>query len=94
MSTFIYSTPTNDTKRSQYDVLGHLMPARMFVFVVVDEPGKDGFLVRNCYARVDDPHLLEMNLGRVGNNREVYPFKEGLWGRNPSSTASIAEHVL
>lgn len=94
MSTYTYNTQTNDTKGSQYDVLGHLMPARMFVFVVVDEIGKDGFLVRNCYASVDNPYLNELKLGELGNNREVYPYKFGLWGRNQNSTATIAEHVM
>ncbi|MBN3790636.1 glycine zipper family protein [Burkholderia sp. Ac-20353] len=95
MTEFLYKTPTNDTKGSQYDVLGHLMPARMFVFVVVDEPGKDGFLVRRCYTSLEDPHLLKMNLTPIGNLREVYPEKEGLWGRGgPESKVSVAEHVL
>lgn len=95
MSTYTYNTPTNDKKGSQYDVLGHLMPARMFIFVVVDEPGKDGFLVRRCYTDIADPHLLEMKLTPLGNLREVYPEKEGLWGRGgPESKVSVAEHVL
>ncbi|WP_080427073.1 hypothetical protein [Burkholderia ubonensis] len=94
MTDYLYKTPTNDKEDSQYDVLGHLMPARMFVFVVVDEPGKDGFLVRNCYASVDNPHLRALNLGDIGNNREVFPDKYGLWGKDPNSTASVAEHVL
>lgn len=95
MSDFLYKTPTNETKGSQYDVLGHLMPARMFIFVVVDEPGKDGFLVRRVYSSIEDPYLLEMNLSPVENLREVYPEKYGLWGRGgPNGNASVAEHVL
>lgn len=41
-----YSTLTNETPHSTYDVTGLLMPARAFFFTVVDEPGKDGFLVK------------------------------------------------
>lgn len=40
MSGYLYRTPTNDRAGSQYNVLGHLMPA--CVFVLVDKPGKDG----------------------------------------------------
>lgn len=95
MSTYTYNTPTNDTKGSQYDVLGHLMPARMFIFVVVDEPGKDGFLVRRVYTSIEDPYLLKMNLTPIENLREVYPEQYGLWARGgPDSKVSVAEHVL
>lgn len=95
MSRYVYQTPTNNRQGSQYDVLGHLMPARMFVFVVVDEPGADGFLVRRVYSAIDDPFLREMQLSPVGNLREVFPEKYGLWGRGGvESTASVAEHVL
>ncbi|MCL4635719.1 hypothetical protein [Burkholderia sp.] len=45
MSDYLYRTSTNDHAGSQYDVLGHLMPTRVFV-LVVEAPGKDGFLVR------------------------------------------------
>jgi len=94
MTDYLYKAPTNDKKGSQYDVLGHLMPARMFIFVVVDEPGADGFLVRRVYSSIEDPYLLEMNLSPVQNLREVYPEKYGLWGRGTDSSASVAEHVL
>lgn len=95
MSGFLYKTPTNETKESKYDVLGHLMPARMFVFVVVDEPGKDGFVVRRCYTSLEDPYLLNLNLSPLENLREVYPEREGLWNRGgPQSPVSVAEHVL
>ena len=94
MSSYTYIAPTNDTKDSQFDVLGHLMPARMFVFVVVDEIGKDGFFVRNCYASVDNQWLKALNLGPVGEHREVFPEKYGLWGKGPDSAATVAEHVM
>lgn len=94
MSNYTYQTKTNDKRDSRYDVLGHLMPAKVFVFVVVDEPGRDGFLVRHCYADVNDPYLRELHLGELGNLREVYPEKYGLWGRGPNSDASVAQHVM
>jgi len=95
MTDYLYKIPTNDKKESQYDVLGHLMPARMFVFVVVDEPGADGFLVRRVYTSIEDPYLKELNLSPIENLREVYPEKYGLWSRGgPNANADIAEHVL
>ena len=95
MSTFTHNIPTNDKKGSQYDVLGHLMPARIFVFVVVDKPGKDGFLVRRVYSSIEDPYLIQLNLTPIGNLREVYPEEYGLWSRGgPESKVSVAEHVL
>lgn len=40
-----HSTLTNETPHSTYEITGMLMPARAFFFIVVDEPGKDGFLL-------------------------------------------------
>ncbi|WP_080437069.1 hypothetical protein [Burkholderia ubonensis] len=94
MGNYVYQTTTNQTPDSKYDVLGHHMPAKVFIFVVVDEPGRDGFLVRQCYADVNDPYLKELNLGELGNLREVYPEQYGLWGKGPNSNASVAEHVM
>ena len=94
MSAYLYQTETNDRKDSQFDVLGHLMPARAFFFVVVEEPGKDGFLTRHCYASVDNQYLKEMKLFPVQEQKEVFPEKYGVWPRDPDSTASIADHVL
>lgn len=40
-------------------------------------------------------YLMELKLNAQGNRREVFPEREGLWGRGgPESSASIAEHVL
>jgi hypothetical protein len=94
MGNYVYQTTTNQKQDSQYDVLGHLMPAKVFVFVVVDEPGRDGFLVRQCYADVNNPYLQELSLGELGDLREVYPEQYGLWGKDPGSNASVAEHVM
>jgi hypothetical protein len=95
MSTYTYEVSTNQRKNSSIDVLGPLMPARMFFFVVVEEPGKDGFLVRNTYATVTNPNLLKLNLTPLGNERQVSPEKYGLWPRGtPQSPVTVVEHVL
>lgn len=94
MTEYAYKVTTNGEADSRVDVLGHPMPAHMFVFVVVDEVGRDGFLVRNCYASVDSPWLKPLDLGRAGEYREVFPERLGLWGKGPDSTATIAEHVM
>lgn len=94
MSDYIYQTNTNDKPDSRHDVLGHLMPAKAFFFVTVDEVGPDGFLVRNTYTTIEEPHLKELGLTELQRIQQVYPEREGLWARNPDSLASIAEHVL
>lgn len=95
MSTYTYRASTNQRKDSLKDVVGPLMPARMFFFVVVEEPGRDGFLVRRTYATVNDPYLVDLNLGPLGNARQAFPERYGLWPRGAAdSPATIAEHVL
>lgn len=95
MSDYVYRASTNDRPDSHHDVLGHQMPARMFLFVVVDEPGKDGILVRRTYSMLNDSYLNELNLSPIGKMREVYPEKYGLWGKGgPEAPGSIVDHVL
>jgi hypothetical protein len=94
MSTYTYERPTNDKPNSQVDVTGYLMPARAFFFMVVEEPGRDGFLVRRCYTTMDSPYLQELKLSPLQMAREMAPEKFGLWARDLQSTASIAEHVM
>lgn len=95
MTTFTYVTPTSDQKDSHVDVLGHLMPARAFFFVVVDEPGRDGFLTRRCYTAVNSSYLDQLNLSPLERNREVFPERYGLWGKGgPNAHASIVDHVM
>ena len=94
MSDYVYQTNTNDKPESRYDVLGHLMPAKAFFFVTVDEVGPEGFLVRNTYTAVDAPHLKALGLTELQQIRQAYPERTGLWARDPDSLASIAEHVL
>jgi hypothetical protein len=95
MSTYTYQIATNSRKDSSVDLLGPLMPARMFFFVVVEEPGRDGFLVRHTYATVDDPFLQELKLSPLANERQVFPERYGLWPKGTlESPATVAEHVL
>lgn len=88
------STLTNDKPHSHYDVLGPLMPARAFFFVIVDEPGKDGFLVRKIYASKTNPFLSEMKLSPAELLSETNPERYGLLPKNYESTVSVAEHVM
>lgn len=67
------STLTNDKPHSHYDVLGPLMPARAFFFVIVDEPGKDGFLVRKIYASNTDPYHFKNGLVRFESSFRNQP---------------------
>lgn len=85
---------TNTTANSYHDVLGDLMPARAFFFVVMDEVGKDGFLVRRAYTSLDDPHLLSMNLSLEQKLSEVFPEKYGMTPRDWGGPKTVAEHVM
>ncbi|WP_447782824.1 glycine zipper family protein [Enterobacter asburiae] len=89
-----HSTLTNDTPHSTYDVTGMLMPARAFFFTVVDEPGKDGFLVRKIYASNSDPYLSKMDLSEAKMLSETNPERYGLIPKNFSAPYSVAEHVM
>ncbi|WP_253189646.1 hypothetical protein [Paraburkholderia fungorum] len=75
MSDYVYQTTTNTNKNSKYDVLGHLMPARAFFFVTVDEVGPEGFLVRRTYSTVNDPYLKSMELTELQKIQAAYPEK-------------------
>lgn len=88
------STLTNDKPHSHYDVLGPLMPAKAFFFVIVDEPGKDGFLVRKIYASNTDPYLSKMELSDLKVLSETNPERYGLIPKNYSAPFTVAEHVL
>jgi len=71
-----------------------LMPARAFFFIVVDEPGKDGFLVRKLYASNSDPYLSKMNLSEAKTLSETNPERYGLIPKDFSASYSVAEHVM
>jgi hypothetical protein len=93
MSDYVYQTTTNKKPDSKYDVLGHLMPAKAFFFVTVDEVGPEGFLVRRTYSSVDDPYM-PVELSPLQKFQLVYPEREGLWATNPESLSKAAQHVL
>ncbi|KWZ46879.1 MULTISPECIES: hypothetical protein [unclassified Burkholderia] len=93
MSDFVYQTHTNDKTDSTFDVLGHVMPARAFFFITVDEVGPEGFLVRRTYSSVDDPRMPK-GLTPLQKFQIVYPEMSGLTSPNPSGLAKAAEHVL
>ncbi|WP_224423908.1 hypothetical protein [Klebsiella quasivariicola] len=77
-----HSTLTNETPYSTYEITGMLMPARAFFFIIVDEPGKDGFLVRKIYASNSDPYLSKMNLSEAKMLSETNPERYGLFPKN------------
>lgn len=89
-----YSTITNEEQHSTYDVTGSLMPARAFFFIIVDEPGKDGFLVRKIYASPSNPYLSKMKLSPLRMLSETEPEKYGLISKGYKSSVSVAEHVM
>ncbi|HGD3503300.1 TPA: glycine zipper family protein [Klebsiella pneumoniae] len=89
-----HSTLTNETPHSTYEITGMLMPACAFFFIVVDEPGKDGFLVRKIYASNSDPYLSKMDLSEAKMLSETNPERYGLIPKNFSASYSVAEHVM
>ncbi|MBN3831984.1 glycine zipper family protein [Burkholderia sp. Ac-20344] len=93
MSDFVYQTHTSDKTESKYDVLGHVMPAKAFFFVTVDEVGPEGFLVRRTYSSVNDPRLPR-ELTPLQRFQIVYPEMSGLMAPNQQGLAQAAEHVL
>lgn len=94
MGAFKFETTTNSKENSHYDVVSHWMPATFHFFIVVDEVGKDGVLVRKVYASPTDPHLLAKNLSDLQIKSEVWPEKYGMKPVAPNSPATVAEHVL
>jgi len=89
-----YQHNTNRNDGSRVDVLGHYMPARAFFFAVVEEPGKDGFLVRKIYASADDRFIQKLNLSEQQIKAELAPEKYGISARYPESKISVPQHVL
>ena len=79
---------TNEDKDTVQDRPGPYMPARVFIFWVIEEFGKDGIVVRGIYA---DPRAALEGLGREVFRRkpdqmqfEMYPEKYGLRVRGPA----------
>lgn len=85
---------TNEADDSQYDIVGSQMPAKAYVFLIIDEIGKDGFLVRKSYSDINDSYLQEKGLSKEALLREVYPEKYNLYPKDPLSTKIIAQHVM
>ncbi|WP_242673433.1 hypothetical protein [Enterobacter wuhouensis] len=88
------SALTNETPYSTYDITGLLMPARAFFFTIVDEPGKDGFLVRKIYSSNSDPYLSNMDLTEAKLLPETNPERYGLNPKDFSASYTVAEHVM
>ncbi|RMO12978.1 hypothetical protein ALQ47_02485 [Pseudomonas cichorii] len=94
MTEFSCKVPTNKESGSVSNVPGYAMPANIHLFVVVDEIGKDGFLVRKIYSSPNDPHLVAKNLPAFQMQHEVWPEKYGMRPVAPNSSATVAEHVF
>ncbi len=84
MGAFDFETTTNATEGSYFDATSHWMPAKVHIFMVADEIGKDGFLVRKNYATPNDPHLPAKNLPQFRIKNEVWPEKFGMMPIDPS----------
>lgn len=93
-SIFETTITTNSQTGSAVEHTSENMPARAFFFVVVDEIGNDGYLTRKVYASLDDPYLKAMNLPNERMLNEVFPERYGLKGKDLTSNATIAEHVM
>ncbi|MCX2546943.1 glycine zipper family protein [Pseudomonas sp. COW5] len=93
MTEFSCKIPTNKQANSVSNVPGYLMPANIHLFVVVDEIGKDGFLVRKIYSSPDNPHLIAKNLSELQIKNEIWPEKYGMRSVAPDSGATVAQHV-
>lgn len=94
MSQYTCTAETNETPGSVTDVPGYLMPARAFFFIVVEEAGKDGFLVRKIYASDKSPYMKQMNLAPLQELSELTPERYGMLPKGPNAPYTIAEHVM
>jgi hypothetical protein len=94
MGAFDFKTSTNDKGGSRHEVVSHAMPARAFFFVIVDEVGKDGFVVRKIYASSGSPYLANMGLSPLKQLSELYPETHGMTPKSWGSATTVAEHVM
>lgn len=94
MSRYQCTAETNQQPGSMRNLPGYLMPARAFFFVIVEEPGKDGFLVRKIYASDKSPYMKEMNLTPLQELSELTPERYGMLPKGPNAPHTIAEHVM
>ncbi|MNZ54292.1 hypothetical protein D3C78_721900 [compost metagenome] len=94
MTQYQCTAETSQQPGSVHDLPGYLMPARAFFFVIVEEPGKDGFLVRKIYASSKSPYLSNMQLSPLQLLSQTNPQRYGLMPKSPGASVSVAEHVL
>lgn len=94
MTQYQCTAETNQQSGSTRDLPGYLMPARAFFFVIVEEPGKDGFLVRKIYASDKSPYMKQMNLTPLQELSELNPERYGMYPKGPNAPYTVAEHVM
>ncbi|WP_160077495.1 glycine zipper family protein [Pseudomonas sp. 8AS] len=94
MTQYQCTAETNQQPGSTRDLPGYLMPARAFFFVIVEEPGKDGFLVRKIYASDKSPYMKQMNLTPLQELSELNPERYGMQPKGPNAPYTVAEHVM
>lgn len=94
MTQYQCTVATNPRTGSTHDLPGYLMPVRAFFFVIVEEPGQDGFLVRKIYASPKSPYMAQMNLTPLQQLSELNPERYGMQPKGPSAPYSVAEHVM
>ncbi|MDR2819008.1 MAG: hypothetical protein LBB60_00515 [Desulfovibrio sp.] len=71
---------TNQIPNSYYDILGSWMPVNLNLFMIVEEIGKDGMLVRKI-----------RNYGPLSELNGSY---KGLFPKSPYAGTSVVEHVM
>lgn len=91
-----FKTTTNTTPGSNYDITGYGMAAVAFNFVVIELPGKDGFLVRKCFIATPENYgkLEKMGLTHEQIMGEFHPEKYGMMPKNWNAPVSPIEHVM
>lgn len=94
MTQYQCTAETSKEPGSIKDLPGYLMPARAFFFIIVEEPGKDGFLVRKIYASNKSPYMKDMNLAPLQELSELTPERYGMLPKGPSAPYTVAEHVM
>ncbi|MFC7419353.1 hypothetical protein ACFQNF_05620 [Iodobacter arcticus] len=96
MGAFDFKTTTNKTPNSTYDITGYGMPAIAFNFVIIEQPGKDGFLVRKGFLASPENYakLQKMGLTAEQIKGEFYPEKYGLMPKSWEVPLSPLDHVM
>ncbi|MFC5474646.1 glycine zipper family protein [Paraherbaspirillum soli] len=87
---------TNTTADSLHDITGFGMPAVAFNYVVIEQPGKDGFLVRKGFLATPENYLKLQKLGltEAQIHSEFYPEKFGLIPKGWGKSVTPIEHVM